>query len=132
MMVAPLRRILLRLRNLAMSPKGSPLPGRRGFSRAEVDAEVTVFFQDQTFEGRLRDVSISGAMLEPDCGMDTGAELELELPSISGRVQAMVIHRSGDGVGVQFSNPSIGILIAGWSRGTSATAVTPSSGETRG
>ncbi|MDA1101901.1 MAG: PilZ domain-containing protein [Proteobacteria bacterium] len=131
-MVAPLRRILLGLKSLATGRSDSPLEGRRDFARAAVDAKVTIFFENRTFDGRLRDVSISGAMLEPDCGMRIGADLELELPSISGRVQARVIHLSVNGVGVRFTNPSIGVLIAGWSRGTSAMSVVPASGGSHG
>ena len=131
MMVTPLWRILLGLKDLATGSGNTSLERQRGFTRADVNAEVTIFFDDRSFDGRLRDVSISGAFLEPDCGMGVGAELELELPNIVGRVQARVIHQSDSGVGVRFNNPSIGVLIAGWSRGTSAAAVAPAPGGVR-
>ncbi len=131
MMVAPLRRLLLGLKNLTAAPRENALDWQRDFSRAEVDARVTVFFESQTFEARMRDVSISGAMLVPDCGMRVGAELELELPNMPGRVQALVKRSSDGSAGVQFVNPNIGVMIAGWSRGTTATAMMAASRRSR-
>lgn len=132
MVVTPSMRIIHGLKDIAAGARESFLRRKRVFARADVDTKVTVFFQDRAFEGRLRDVSISGAMLEPDFGMDVGAELELELPNISGRVKAQVMRLSENGAGVKFSNPNIGILIAGWSRGTSATPPKSTANETRG
>jgi hypothetical protein len=104
---------------------------RRDFARAEVETKVTVFFENQTFDGCLRNVSVSGAMLAPDRGMRLGAELELELPNIPGRVRARVKWLSHDGVGVHFDNPNVGVMIAGWSRGTTATSMMAASRRTR-
>jgi hypothetical protein len=47
--------------------------------------------------------------------------LELELPNIPGRVTAQVMRLLDDRIGVRFSNPGVGVLIAGWSRGASTT-----------
>jgi len=107
------------------------LDWQRDFARAEVDAKVTVFFKSQTFEVRMRDVSISGAMLVPDCGMRVGAELELELPNMPGRAQAVVKRLSDGSVGVKFVNPNVGVIVAGWSRGTSATSMMAASRRSR-
>ncbi|MBT4043548.1 MAG: PilZ domain-containing protein [Rhodospirillaceae bacterium] len=123
MMVAPLRRMLLGLKNLAVGSKETKLHWRRDFARADVAGEVSIIFENQTFDGRLCDVSISGAMLVPDFGAPVGAEIELELPNIPGRVQALVKRRSENSVGVQFANPNIGIIIAGWSRGTTPSSM---------
>lgn len=97
--------------------------GRREFSRAVVDTKVTIYLQGRTFQGRLRDVSISGAMLEPGCGLAVGDEMDLELPHIPGRVKARVMRRVNDAIGVRFLNRGVGVLIGGWSRGTSTPGV---------
>ena len=118
-MVTPLRRILHSLKGLAVGSGNNTRAQRRDFSRALVDTKVTVFFENATFEGLLRDISISGAMLEVDCGMQVGSRLELELQSIPGRVRAEVVRLTANGAGIRFSNSGSGVLIAGWSRGTS-------------
>ncbi len=102
---------------------------RRDFTRAVVDSKVTIFLEGRTFRGRIHDVSISGAMLEPHCGLSVGDEIELELPNIPGRVQAQVMRRVKDKIGVRFSSPGVGVLIAGWSRGTSSIKVVTPAGD---
>ncbi len=121
-MVTPFRRMLLGFRNFAAGLGRETFESQRDFVRADVNTEVRVFFQGHSLEARLLDVSISGAMLQPASGMEVGAELELELPNIPGRVEAKVMRLTNDGAGVRFLNPGIGVLIAGWSRGTSTQA----------
>ncbi|MFP6707746.1 MAG: hypothetical protein VCE75_17280 [Alphaproteobacteria bacterium] len=41
------------------------------------------------------------------------------MSSIPGRVKAQVMRLLDDRIGVRFSSPDVGDLIAGWSRGTS-------------
>ena len=120
-MVKPFGRFLNRLFEKATNSQRAAFEKQRDFSRAHVDAKVTIFLEGRTFQGRLHDVSISGAMLEPNCGLNIGNELELELPNIPGRVTAQVMRLLDDRIGVRFSNPGVGVLIAGWSRGTSTT-----------
>ena len=45
--------------------------------------------------------------------------LAMKLSSIPGRVKAQVMRLLDDRIGVRFSSPDVGDLIAGWSRGTS-------------
>ena len=131
-MVVLLRRILLGLKNLAAGPRGTSLYRRRDFMRTEVDAMVTVSFENRIFEGYLHNVSISGALLETNCGLRVGAELGLELANIPGFLKARVTRLSANGTGVQFANPNVGVMIAGWSRGTTAASVMSASRSSRG
>lgn len=129
-MVKPLWRLLNRLVGKVTHSQRGAFERQRDFSRADVDAKVTIFIEGRTFRGRLHDVSISGAVLEPNCGLNIGDELEMELPNIPGRVKAQVMRLLDDRIGVRFSSPGVGVLIAGWSRGTSTanTAATSPSG----
>jgi hypothetical protein len=122
-MVTPFRRILFGIRNLVAGLGRETFESQRDFVRADVDTEVTVFFEGRVHEARLLDVSISGAMLQPIDSMTVGAVLELELPKLPGRVEAKVMRLTHGGVGIRFLNPGIGVLIAGWSRGTSTAPV---------
>ena len=119
-MVKPLWRMISWLAGHIATSQKAAFERRRDFSRAAVDTEVSIFLVGRTFRGRLHDVSISGAMLEPDCSLRVGDELALELPNIPGRVKARVMRLVDDKIGVRFLNPGIGVLIAGWSRGTSS------------
>ncbi len=129
-MVKPLWRLLNRLVGKVTQSQRAAFERQLDFSRADVDAKVTIFIEGRTFRGRLHDVSISGAVLEPNCGLNIGDELEMELPNIPGRVKAQVMRLLDDRIGVRFSSPGVGVLIAGWSRGTSTanTAATSPSG----
>ena len=129
-MVKPLWRLLNRLVGKVTHSQRAAFERQRDFSRADVDAKVTIFIEGRTFRGRLHDVSISGAMLEPNCRLNIGDELEMEFPNIPGRVKAQVMRLLDDRIGVRFSSSGVGVLIAGWSRGTSTanTAATSPSG----
>ena len=130
-MATPFRRILLGFRSFAEGLGRETFESQRDFARTDVNTEVTVFYQGQSLEARLLDVSISGAMLQPAPLLKIGAVLELELPNIPGRVEAKVMRLTSGGVGVRFLTPGIGVLIAGWSRGTSATPVMATAGSGR-
>jgi len=125
-MVTPFRRILIALRNLAAGRDAGSYESLRDFARTDVDVEIMIFLDGQSVAGRMRDVSISGAMLESELEFRVGAVLELELPSIPGRVGAKVMRLTDGGAGVRFSNHSTGVLIAGWSRGTTVAPGTTS------
>ena len=132
-MVALLRRILLGLKKPCCRSKGKlPCIGGGIFMCTEVDAMVTVSFENRIFEGYLHNVSISGALLETNCGLRVGAELGLELANIPGFLKARVTRLSANGAGVQFANPNVGVMIAGWSRGTTAASVMSASRSSRG
>ena len=131
-MVKPLRRLLGRIFEMVVSSRHAAFERQRDFSRASVDAKVTIFLEGRTFQGCIHDVSISGAMLEPNCGLDVGDELEFELPNIPGRVTAQAMRLLDDRIGVRFSNPGVGVLIAGWSRGTSTTNIPATSTRAEG
>ena len=130
-MVTPLRRLLTVAKNIVTGSQDSGFEALRDFARADVNAEVRVFLGGETLNCNLRDVSISGALLVPDCGMEKGAVFELELDSIPGRVEAEVMRLTDAGAGIRFANHSIGVLVAGWSRGTSSGAMAVGSGGNR-
>ena len=126
-MITPLRHLFSLLLGRKSAGRNAAFEGQRDYSRAEVNAKVTIFLEGRTFQGQLRDVSISGAMLEPHCDLVVGDSLELELANIPGRVQAQVMRLVDEKIGVRFTTPGVGVLIAGWSRGTS-TATLPAGG----
>ncbi len=99
-MVKPLWRLLNRLVGKVTHSQRAAFERQLDFSRADVDAKVTIFIEGRTFRGRLHDVSISGAVLEPNCGLNIGDELEMELPNIPGRVKAQVMRLLDDRIGV--------------------------------
>ncbi|MDP6875087.1 MAG: PilZ domain-containing protein [Alphaproteobacteria bacterium] len=118
-MVTPFRRILIALQDLVAGGKADPFESLRDFARSDVDVEIKIFFAGKSDVGRMRDVSMSGAMVESELEFPVGAVMELELPAIPGRVGAEVVWVTDDGTGIRFQNRSSGLLIAGWSRGTS-------------
>ncbi len=111
------------LRRLVPGLGVSPHRDRRRHGRSDVDVGVTVSHAGDTFAGRLSDVSISGALLACDRALDTGSSIQITLPQIPVPVAAMVVRSRGLMAGIRFDDPNYGLIIAGWSRGSTPSAM---------
>lgn len=91
---------------------------RRRYARAQVRMEVIVDAHGQRVAGSVRDVSISGTLLTVDMPLAIGDAVSIEIERLSMPIKAKVVRLSGDDFGLAFVDPGVGVLFAGWSRGS--------------
>jgi len=111
------------LRALIPRPGLAPEGERRRHGRSDVDVGVQVTLAGATFDARLSDVSISGALLACERSLPPGSHIDITLPQIPVPVAAVVVRNRGRMSGIRFDDPNNGLLIAGWSRGTTPAAL---------
>lgn len=91
---------------------------RRQYARSKVRTEVVVAVHGQRVPGYIQDVSISGALLTVPLSLQIGDGLSLEIERLSMPIAATVVRLTGEDFGLAFDDPGIGVLFAGWSRGS--------------
>jgi hypothetical protein len=92
---------------------------RRRYSRADVDFDIEIERDGEQMGARIFDVSISGALLSPERALKIGDRIVIRLPQISTPVEARVVRANGGMFGIQFEDAAEGVVVAGWSRGSS-------------
>lgn len=95
---------------------------RRQFHRQPVRGSVAFIVGGERHPCRLRDVSPSGAFLEPPPGLAVGTVGVLEVPDAGISAEATIVRQTPDGVGIRFHKDDVGAIVAGWTRGQDNSA----------
>ena len=94
-------------------PRASGAEKRR-HERLSADYEVVVEIDGRQHSTHLSDISASGAFLEIDMKVKPGHDIMLLLPRADFCAKATVRRSTSDGVGLQFDDETVGLIVGGW------------------
>ena len=87
---------------------------KRRHERLSADHQVVVEIDGRQHSTHLSDISASGAFLDIDMNVKPGHDIMLLLPRVDFCAKAVVRRNTSDGVGLQFDDETVGLLIGGW------------------
>ena len=87
---------------------------KRRHERQHVDHDVVVEIDGRQHTTHLSDISAGGAFLDFDAKVAPGQDIMLLLPRADFCAKAVVRRNTPDGVGLQFDDETVGLIIGGW------------------